>query len=182
MKVIIVYGTECNEKTAWIPWLKNKLLSQNMECIIPPFPTPINQNYKSWSNILRNIEINPDDVIVAWSTGAIFSVRYLYENNLQVQKLILISGFNNYIGNVPFVDNINKDFFIKNESLAQNIARQIVCIKSDNDPFISQNALKSFAKKLNALTLNIAGGGHFNLNAGYDKFEILYDEIMRDKK
>ena len=25
MKTIIIYGTECNEHTAWIPWLKNEL-------------------------------------------------------------------------------------------------------------------------------------------------------------
>lgn len=47
---------------------------------------------------------------MAWSTGAIFSVRYLYENNIKVKKLILISGFNNYIGNMSFVDKINKNF------------------------------------------------------------------------
>mgnify|MGYP001624117406 FL=1 len=86
--------------------------------------------------------------------------------------MILISGFNNYIGNVPFVDNINKNFFMKDIKVAKDVAEEIICIKSDNDPFISQQALNDFAKELNAKTINILGGGHFNANSGYgEKFE-----------
>ena len=177
MKVIIFYGTDCDDKTAWIPWLKMKLNEINIECIIPNLPTPENQTYESWSKITKNLVINNDDIIVAWSTGAIFSVRYLYENNIKVKKLILISGFNNYIGNVPFVDNINKNFFMENVKCAKNVADKIICVKSDNDPYISQQALNNFAEELNAKTINILGGGHFNSNAGYDKFPELLSQI-----
>ena len=172
MKVIIFYGTDCDDKTAWIPWLKEQLTNQGVECIIPNLPTPENQTYASWAKITKNIDINNDDIIVAWSTGAIFSIRYLYENNIKVKKLILISGFNNYIGNVPFVDNINKDFFMKDVKVAKDISDEIICIKSDDDPFISQQALNDFANELNAQTINILSGGHFNADSKYaDKFE-----------
>ena len=177
MKVIVFYGTDCDDKTAWIPWLKMKLNEINIECIIPNLPTPENQTYESWSKITKNLVINNDDIIVAWSTGAIFSVRYLYENNIKVKKLILISGFNNYIGNVPFVDNINKNFFMENIKCAKNVTDKIICVKSDNDPFISQQALNNFAEELNAKTINILSGGHFNSNAGYDKFPELLSQI-----
>lgn len=170
MKVIVFYGTDCNENTAWIPWLRHELSNIGIKCIVPTLPTPENQNYKTWSDITKKIEICEDDVVVAWSTGAIFSLRYLYENKLKVNKLILISGFNNYIGNVPFVDNINKDFFMDDINLAKNVANEIICIKSDNDPFITQSALNDFAKNLNSSVVNIINGGHFNKNAGYDKF------------
>ena len=177
MKVIVFYGTECDDKTAWLPWLKEQLTKRKGKCIIPDLPTPENQTYKSWAEITKNINIGKEDIIVGWSTGAIFSVRYLYENKIKVKKLILISGFNNYIGNVPFVDNINKNFFMKDVKVVQNIADEIVCIKSDNDPFISQQALSDFAKDFNAKTINISGGGHFNSNAGYDKFPELLSQI-----
>lgn len=180
MKVIVFYGTECDDKTAWIPWLKMKLNEKNIECIIPNLPTPENQTYKSWSEITKNVCIDRDDVIVAWSTGAIFSVRYLYEHHIKVKKLILVSGFNNYVGNVPSVDNINKNFFMKDLDVAQNVADEIVCFKSDNDPFISQQALNDFANKLKAKVVNINNGGHFNSNAGYDKFPALLDKIIAD--
>lgn len=178
MKVIVFYGTDCNDKTAWIPWLKEELSNQGIECVIPNLPTPENQTYKSWAKITKNIDINYDDIIVAWSTGAIFSVRYLCENNIKVKKLILVSGFNNYIGNIPFVDNINKNFFMKDIKVAKNIAGKIICIKSDNDPFISQQALNNFANELNAKIINILSGGHFNTNSSYgEKFEELLKEI-----
>ena len=143
MKVIVFYGTDCNDKTAWIPWLKEQLTKQGVECVIPNLPTPENQTYKSWAKITKNININDDDIIVGWSTGAIFSVRYLYENNIKVKKLILISGFNN------------------------------------DDPFISQQALNDFANELNAKTINILSGGHFNSNAGYNKFPELLSQIKK---
>lgn len=178
MKVFVIYGTECNENTAWIPWLKNELLKNSIECLVPQLPTPQNQNYKTWCDVLNRYNISKDDIIVAWSTGAIFSVRYLYEHNIHVNKLILISGFNNYIGNVHYVDEINKTFFMKDESMATKIADEIICFKSDDDPFISQIALNSFAKNLGAKIVNISKGGHFNSKAGYDEFKELYNEII----
>ncbi len=159
MKVIAIYGTDCNENTAWFPYLKNELLNKNLSCIIPELPTPKNQTYKNWSTILDKYKIANDDIIIGWSTGAIFVVRYLFENKIKINKLILISGFNNYIGNVPEVDNINKDFFMKDLSKAKNVAKEIVCIKSDNDPFITQEALNEFAANLNAKVININSGG-----------------------
>ena len=178
VKVIIFYGTDCNDKTAWIPWFQQMLTNQGIECVIPKLPTPKNQTYQTWSNITKNLDLQEDDIVVGWSTGAIFSVRYLYENQIKVKKLVLVSGFNNYIGNVPEVDNINKDFFMQNVDMAKNIAREIVCIKSDNDPFITQQALNDFAKKLHAKVINVANGGHFNSNAGYNEFPQLLTEII----
>lgn len=170
MKVIIFYGTDCNENTSWLPWLKNKLIGRGIECLIPNLPTPENQTFQTWAKITKSIQINEDDIVIGWSTGAIFAVRYLYENNIHINKLLLISGFNNYIGHVPFIDNINKDFFMKDISVAKEIAKAILCIKSQNDPFITQDALNNFAKKLDAKTINIKDGGHFNTDAGFQTF------------
>ena len=179
MKVIIFYGTECDTKTAWIPWISKELSKNNIECIVPRLPTPTNQSYKSWSEIANNIEFCGDDIVVGWSTGGIFSLRYLFEHKIVVKKLILISGFNNYVGNVPFVDNINKDFFMKDESVASTVAKEIVCIKSDNDPFITQGALNRFAKNLSAKLVTIKNGGHFNKSSGYEVFPFLLKEILK---
>ncbi|MDE6583151.1 MAG: alpha/beta hydrolase, partial [Clostridia bacterium] len=154
MKVVLFYGTDCNENTAWFPWLKSQLEMQKVDCFIPCLPTPENQSYQTWSKIVEKIEINSDDIVIGWSTGAIFAVRYLFEHNISVKKLILVSGFNNYIGNVPRVDNINKTFFINSLEDVKKIANEIVCFKSDNDPFITQEALSSFAKGLKARVKN----------------------------
>ncbi len=81
---------------------------------------------------------------------------------------------------MPDVDKINKNFFMRNLSLAQQVANNIVCFKSDNDPFISQIALKSFASELNAKLINVNNGGHFNGNAGYGNFKELQEEILKE--
>ena len=178
MKVIVCYGTGCDENTAWIPWLKSSLEKANIDCIVPSLPTPINQNYKTWKSILNGINIEKDDMVVGWSTGAIFAVRYLFENKKNIKKLITVSGFNNYVGTDPFVDNINKDFFMKDISVAKNVAKEIIGFKSNNDPFITQEALNNFTSALNARTINIENGGHFNAGAGYITFNELINEIM----
>lgn len=159
MKVFIFYGTDCDCNSAWLPYIKERLDKQNITCIIPDFPTPNNQTYKTWSDIMSAYKVDSEDTIIGWSTGAIFAVRYLYENNLSVNKLILVSGFNNYRGGYADVDKINEDFFMKDEGLAKKVANQIVCIKSNNDPFITTHALNSFANNLGAKTVTIAGGG-----------------------
>ena len=180
MKVIVIYGTECDENTAWLPWLKKKLFDNNISCEVPHFPTPKNQSFENWSKVLNSYEIKSDDILVGWSTGAIFAVRYLFENNLNIKKLLLISGFNNYLNKTyPTIDSINKDFFMKDESVAKNVAKSIVCFKSNNDPFISQTALNTFAKNLGAKLITIENGGHFNAAAGYTSFFKLYDEIKK---
>ena len=56
------------------------------------------------------------------------------------------------------------------EKINVDIANEIICIKSDNDPFITQQALNDFAHELNAQIINIKNGGHFNSNAGYNEF------------
>ena len=45
-----------------------------------------------------------------------------------------------------------------------------------------QQALNDFANELNAKTINILGGGHFNSNAGYDKFPELLSQIKEQGK
>ena len=180
--VLICYGTECDAKTAWIPYIKKELEKRNIECVIPRLPTPTNQDYKTWSKIVDGIMIEDKDIVVGWSTGGVFSLRYLYERNIKVKKLILISSFNNYIGSVPYVDNINKDFFMKDEAIAKDIAEQIICIKSDNDPFITQKALNDFAKNLKAKVINIKNGGHFNKTAGFEQFPQLLNEILKGQE
>jgi predicted alpha/beta hydrolase family esterase len=72
---------------------------------------------------------------------------------------------------------LNKDFFLPNVSVAKNVADEIICIKSDNDPFITQQALNSFANDLGARVINIPNGGHFNSSAGYTQFEELLQVI-----
>ncbi len=145
--------------------------------MIPNFPTPEGQTYLNWTKTMDKIKINPEDIIIGWSTGSIFAVRYLFEHKIKIKKLILVSGFNNYVGKVAEVDKINKDFFMRNLSSAKDVADEIVCFKSDNDPFISQNALNDFAEKLDAKIVNIKNGGHFNKDSGYCEFYEILEEL-----
>lgn len=65
---------------------------------------------------------------------------------------------------------------MRDVKIAKGVADKIICIKSDNDPFISQQALNDFANELNAKTINILGGGHFNADS---KYAVKFEEILK---
>ena len=65
-----------------------------------------------------------------------------------------------------------------NITLTKSVAKEIVCIKSDSDPFITQTALNEFCDKLDAKKVDIVDGGHFNSNARYNKFPELLKTIL----
>lgn len=118
--------------------------------------------------------INEKTTIIGHSTGSIFSIKYILKNRIKINKLILVSGFNNYFSNEEndFHDVIHPTYFVQNEEL-ENIKKyvnEIVCIYGDNDPYIPQDVLHSFAKELGAKEVIIKDGGHLNSFAGYNEF------------
>lgn len=53
---------------------------------------------------------------------------------------------------------------------------KIAFIRTGGQTGVDRAAL-DFAKELDAKIINISGGGHFNSNAGYDKFPQLLSQI-----
>ena len=48
---------------------------------------------------------------------------------------------------------------------------------SDNDQYVPLEKAKEFAEKLNVEVKVVKGAGHFNMETGYDKFELLLSNI-----
>ena len=72
-------------------------------CIIPQFPIELDKhNYNEWKKLLDvyykdfNMITN-DSIIIGHSTGSICALKYVLENEIKIDKLILVSGFNNYL-------------------------------------------------------------------------------------
>ena len=57
-------------------------------------------------------------------------------------------------------------------------ANEIICIYSDNDPYVPYYLLDMFARCLANKVKVINGGGHFNADSGYgEKFEVVLKYI-----
>lgn len=119
--------------------------------------------------------------MIGHSSGCAFTIKYLIEKKIKINKLILVSGFNNYYSSdeSDFHNTVNKTFYVDDVELdkIKKLCKEIICIYGDNDPYIPQSVFKDLATKLKAKEIIIHNGGHLNKEAGYDKFEQLLDYI-----
>ena len=173
----IVHGSFGNGNEHYLPWLKTELEKQG-DVVCVDFPIGVNiQNYESWARVLDKYKhmINKDTIFIGRSIGPIFCVKYLMTNNLHIDKLVSVSGFNNYsVDNGGEYDQVNASMFVKDLASFKNYCKQVTCIISENDPYVKLSALQDFANTIANQTINIKDGGHFNADSGYGvKFEEL---------
>lgn len=176
----IIHGSFGNSNEHFLPWLKKQLQKQGeVYCLDFPIGVEI-QNYESWSKTLSQYKdkINNETVFIARSIGPIFAIKYIIENNLYINKLISISGFNNCFIDGGDYDKVNKSMYVKNLKSFKNHCNKTICIISENDPYVKLSSLKDFANEIADKTINIKYGGHFNSDSGYgEKFEELINLI-----
>lgn len=164
----------------WFPWFKNQVDSEDTSCIIPQYPIDKDKHfYDYWKKVLDVYNdfkyINSKTIIIGHSSGCAFTIKYLIENNIKVDKLILVSGFNNYYSSDEndFHNTVNSTFYVSDEEISniKELCNEIICIYGDDDPYIPQNVFSNLSTKLDAKSIIIHNGGHLNKDAGYDKFE-----------
>ena len=93
------------------------------------------------------------------------------ENNIKVNKLIFVCGFNNYLGINEEYDTVNETMYFNNLQDVKKLANEIICFYSDNDPYVKYEVEKEFADTFAAEQICIQNAGHINSESGYDTFE-----------
>lgn len=114
------------------------------------YGTPYKQDYESWNTILMSY------LKIGYITVAGF-------NNIQFDK-----------------DNSLYDsFYIRDEDLTKicDLCYRIICIYSDNDPYIPINKAESFADRIKGQKVLINNAGHFNEKYGYKEFREILEYI-----
>lgn len=169
---IILHGSFGSKDGNWFPWLKEQLESKNLKVDVPQMPVGVgNQNFDNWSNELKKLDISENTIIIAHSIAPVFICKYLINNKIKVKKLILVCGFNNYLGIDSDFDAVNEPMFLDNIEDIKNYCNDIICFYSDNDPYVKYDAEKSFADAISNEQYIIKNGGHINAESGYTKFE-----------
>ncbi len=174
----IIHGSYGNPYKNWIPYVKKQLGKRKLNCIVPSFTTPYKQDYESWKTILMSYVkvgyITEETTFITHSLGGIFVVKFLIDNNIKVKKMVTVAGFNK----IQFdEDNTLYDsFYMADEDIAKicKICNEIICIYSDNDPYVPIEKAELFANKIEGKKVLINNEGHFNEKYGYKEFrEIL---------
>lgn len=186
MKYIFIKSWIYGNVENWFPWFKNQVDDEKTLCIIPQYPIDKDKHfYDYWGKVLDVYYdfgyINSFTTLIGHSSGCAFTIKYLIEKNIKIDKLILVSGFNNYYSNDKndFHNAVNKTFYVCDGKLnkIKQLCNEIICIYGDDDPYISQNVYNDLATKLNAKEIIIHNGGHLNENAGYNIFKQILEYI-----
>lgn len=178
MTVLILHGIEGHAGIHWQQWLHAELTQRGYNVLMPHLPNSDHPERQTWLTEVKKAaaEVNPKDlIIVAHSLGVVSALDYLEAN--QAYVLVSVSGFAADYGaelNSYFLNEKSIDFKKVNSNL-----RQAFVLYGDDDPYVPQTALKHLADKLGIKNpIIIPKGGHFNTEAGFNKFPQLLKMIL----
>lgn len=176
----IIHGSYGNSQENWFPWLKLELEKLGYNVYAPNFPTPKNQNLENWLKIFEAYKkhLNENSIMISHSLGVAFILNILENIDFKIKASFFVSGFIEPLNNPEF-DEINKTFVDKNFNFEKikNNCKKFFIYHSDNDPYVSLKKAENIAKNLNEKIILVSNAGHFNLQSGYDKFELLLEKI-----
>ena len=171
---VILHGSFGSPEGNWFPWLKGELKKRGVRVDVPQMPVGVGeQNYESWEKVLFKLTVDEDTTIVAHSIAPVFVCKFLVKNKIRVRKLIFVCGFNNYLGIDSDYDHVNKPMFTNKLGEVKKYCDNIVCLYSDNDPYVKYDAEKEFADAVASEQIVIKNGGHLNSEAGCTELEEL---------
>ena len=147
--------------------MRKEIAKRQFTCITPHFPTPIQQEYSVWEKILKCYldigYINETTTFITHSLGGIFVVKFCILNNIRINKLITIAGFNN----VKFEKDLEiyNSFYELDEILSnfQMLCEKRYCIYSNDDPYVPKERAKEFAEAISGTQVEIKDKGHFSM-------------------
>ena len=162
MRVVIIHGWANNKKDNpaghWIPWIKNKLESKNVEVFTPLMPEAWKPNYFNWEKKFEKIKIDEESILIGHSYGSAFLVRWLGESNKKIKKLILVAPWK-----IPYREDENdKKFYNYSiDEFIKNRVNQIAIFTSDNEEEDGKKSVKIFHKALRGKIIELKERGHY---------------------
>lgn len=178
----VIHGSFASPFSNWIPWLRAEIERSGNEVYTPDFPSGVGfQTYENWDRLLRAYLdaglLNTNTTIFAHSIAPVFVCKFLITHKIRVKRLIFVCGFNNYFGVNDEYDAVNGSMYVDNLADVKKYCDEIICLYSNNDPYVKFEVEKDFADKIATGQEIIEGGKHLNSEAGYNKFEKILEYI-----
>ena len=136
---IIIHGT-CDEEeyfsnkypslsnSHWFPWLQKQLLIKGIFTQTPEMPEAYKPDYQYWKAEFERFTVDQDTTLIGHSCGGGFLIRWMTENKISINKLILVA---------PWLDPTNRrttDFFdFTIDPSLQYRAKQIHILTSEDE-------------------------------------------------
>lgn len=179
--VLIIHGIGGHAGIHWQQWLNYELTKLGCTVSMPEMPNPNKPDRQTWLNTIIEVTKNIDKselIIIGHSLGVTTALDFIEQLNQKIYGFISVSGFAEDYGaelNGYFLKQKHIDF----EEVKNNLSWSEV-IYGDDDPYVTQKALRYVADSLGAEPIAIKDGGHLNTETGYIKFPELL-EIVKTK-
>ncbi len=171
------YPTPSNSH--WFPWLTKRLMINGIHTAVPEMPKSYHPKYEPWKKEFERFDINEDTLLVGYSCGGGFLIRWLSENtDKKVGKVILVAP---WVGTDP-----NREFdasffdFGWDSNLAERTTG-LTMFSSTNDVEPVQKSIRIIKDRLNDLNIiELENKGHFNTEGlGGEAFPELLKECLK---
>lgn len=159
----------------WFPWLQKQLLMRGILTQTPEMPEANKPDYGKWKGEFESLKVDDETILVGHSCGGGFLVRWLSENKLKVDKLVLVA---------PWLDPERRrttDFFdFEIDGEMQKRIKEIAVFVSGDDEADVLKSVETIRKVLTeARVYSFGDKGHFTYNdMGTDKFPELLEVIL----
>lgn len=199
-KVIILHGWTNGDvinmpeflptsKNNWMGWIKKELEKRNYKVISPFIRYGYKSEYKIWKKKIEKLGIDENTILVGWSSGGAFWVRWLSETKQRVKKLILVAPANVKDQTTKIKKEINDEDrgriwlnfhdFRTDPNIRNRVKSGITIFISNDADWLVKSAI-IYTKKLKARLIRIKNQGHFeNCRRPSPEFPELLKAILR---
>lgn len=183
-EALLLHGSFGNPYENWFGSVADALAKVDVPAYVPHFPSPIKQDFDTWSRIVDVYVdsgiVGPNPILIGHSSGAVFGAKYVVERDMALSQYVAVAGFNNFWSGNAVFDQINEGFFLPDEALTsiQKLASHRIAFWGDDDPNLPEDVLASFASVVRAESFCVPGGGHLNSTAGYVTFDQLVQTVI----
>ncbi len=184
--VVIVHRWGGDSECDWIPWLKAELQTRGVAVTTPDMPNTNAPKIEEWVPFLGIAAANADEntYFVGHSIGCQTVVRYLegLPEGKKVGGAVLVAGYKDILDQLSTA--AEKEIMMPWKEApidwdrAKSHAGQIVCIISDNDPYVPVNEAQKFGIALGAKIVMDNGRGHFSDDDDVTQLPGLLQELL----
>lgn len=179
---IIVPGVGGSNEQHWQTWLEQRL--PNTVRVMQQWNQPVLEQWiKQWVHTIKQSK-GKRLQIIAHSFGCLTSIAALAQHpDLQdkIEKLILVAPANPARFSPQGFAHKDHDSFFE---YFQSLQIQVPCIMliSENDPWLSFDDAKYFAKQWKVPYVNLGKVGHINVDSGFGAFPMLLPYLVSKQK
>ena len=174
---LILQGWYQKLESNFYPWLSQELTKKGYDVTLPDLPT-IHTDLPDMNKQIKFIErlnvLDQNTIVFGHSITCLLGMR-LAEKHV-FHKLFLIAGwdFDDLTAEhrLFWPNNINHDLIKKH-------VKEIYCISSDNDPYITAFTAEEMSKRLGAKFILIKDAGHFTTQFGISKIPKILPYLVK---